>query len=106
MKGLQKSYFSTVSNDFTRKERLTIAEGKRVYKHVAILDLKGVGMSHFGEKFRSTLREVLQLDQTFYPESLFVLIVVNAGFLIRTIWSIVSPWLDPITLQRVRIFYF
>ena len=41
---------------------------RRIYKHIAILDLKGLGMSHLGSKFTDPMKKFVSVDQDFYPE--------------------------------------
>ena len=39
--------------------------------------------------------------QYYYPESLSKLIIVNAPWVFRMLWAIVSPWIHPLTRERV-----
>ena len=84
------------------KEAASKAQGRRVYKHIAVLDLKGLGMSHLSSKFTDPMKKFIHIDQDNYPETLFVMIVVNAGMLLKTAWKIVSKFIDPITKERIK----
>ena len=75
---------------------------RRIYKHIAILDLKGLGMSHLGSKFTDPMKKFVAVDQDFYPETLHVMIVVNAGFIVKAAWKIASGMLDPLTKERIK----
>jgi hypothetical protein len=84
------------------KDDMSKQRGDRVYKQLVILDLKGLGMSHLSSKFRAPMSQFIHIDQDFYPETLFVMVIINAGFLVKAAWAIVSPLLDPITKQNIR----
>lgn len=83
------------------KVRLSERTGRRIYKHVVIMDMEDFGFSHFGDKFRGPLKKIIDIDSTKYPESLSQMYIVNASFMFKAIWAIVSPWLDPITKTRI-----
>lgn len=85
----------------TAKEELSRRYGQMTYKHVCIMDLDGVGMSHFGQNFREPIKQVLNIDQNMYPETLHVMVIVNYSLVFKAIWKIVSPWIDPLTKARI-----
>lgn len=77
--------------------------GKTVYKHVHIMDLAGLKMSHFSGESRALVQKVLGVANEHYPESLFSLYVTNAPMIFRGIWSVIRVWLHPITQKKVNI---
>ncbi|KAK3235399.1 hypothetical protein CYMTET_54393 [Cymbomonas tetramitiformis] len=77
--------------------------GKTVYKHVHIMDLAGLKMSHFSGESRALVQKVLGVANEHYPESLFALYVTNAPMIFRGIWSVIRVWLHPITQKKVNI---
>ncbi len=85
------------------KVRLSQKTGKPNYKHVAIMDLEGFSLKHFGKKMTEPTKKLIELDQTKYPETLSKMLVVNAPFYFRAVWAIVSPFLDPITKTRIKV---
>ena len=84
------------------KDEASKLHGRRIYKHVAILDLKGLGMSHLGSKFTDPLKKFIHIDQDYYPETLHVMIIVNGGLLVKTAWKLASGFLDPLTKERIK----
>ena len=38
------------------KQKLSVKHGRRIYKHVALLDMKGLGWSHIGGEFRMKIQ--------------------------------------------------
>ena len=84
------------------RDAATAKYGRRIYKHIAILDLKGLSMSHLGSKFTEPMKKFISVDQDFYPETLHVMIVVNAGMLVKAAWKIAQGLLDPLTKERIK----
>lgn len=43
------------------------------------------------------------MDEANYPEGLKCYLAINAPKLVTVLYKMVSPWVDPRTLQKVRI---
>ncbi len=73
-----------------------------ISKVSVIFDLSGMNMSpdFMGIQF---IRKMLHIDQNYYPETLQKMFIINAPFFFTAIWAIISPWVDPITAQKIRI---
>ena len=84
------------------KDEATRRLGVRLYKHIAVVDLKGLSMGHLRDRFMQPMKQFVDIDQDYYPETLHVMVVVNANMLVKAAWKIVSRWLDPITKERIR----
>ena len=84
------------------KEEAYAATGVLKYKNIVILDLAGMGMSHMGSKFTAPMKSFIQIDQDFYPESLYQMVVTNAGWIVKSLWAIASPFIDPLTKERIK----
>jgi len=84
------------------KDRLAVKLGRHNYKHVVIMDLDGFTMSHFSKKFYEPIKRLVNIDQSKYPETLHKMFIVNYPFLFKAVWTIVSPWIDPITKSRIE----
>ena len=84
------------------KDAASKQHSRRIYKHIAIVDLKGLGMSHLGSKFTEPMKKFVSVDQDFYPETLHVMIVVNAGLIVKAAWKIAGAMLDPLTKERIK----
>jgi hypothetical protein len=84
------------------KEQQYAATGATKYKNIVILDLDGMGMSHMGSKFTAPMKSFIKIDQEYYPESLYQMVVTNAGWVVKTVWAMVSPFIDPITKERIK----
>lgn len=84
------------------KDRQSATTGRRIYKQLVILDLKGLGVSHMGSKFTDPMKQFIAIDQERYPETLFVMIIVNASWVVKSLWALLSPFIDPITKQNIK----
>ena len=47
------------------------------------------------------MKSVIHIDQFYYPETLKLMFITNASWVIKTIWKLVSPWIDPITKESI-----
>ncbi|KAF4726168.1 RuvB-like 2 [Perkinsus olseni] len=77
--------------------------GWKGYKHMMVIDMKNVSLSHAKGSFVGGFKKQLNIDQYYYPEVLSKMVVVNAGVVISTLWKMVKPWVDPITVDRIKI---
>ncbi|EER05936.1 phosphatidylinositol/phosphatidylcholine transfer protein, putative [Perkinsus marinus ATCC 50983] len=77
--------------------------GWRGYKHMMVIDMKNVGLGHGKSSFITGFKKQLNIDQYYYPEVLSKMVVVNAGVVISTLWKMAKPWVDPITVDRIKI---
>lgn len=94
-------HIQTMENLDRYKDELSRKYGRLLYKHIAILDLDGVGMSMLGGKYRGTLQHMIHIDQHYFPESLHRMVIVNAPFMFKMMWAIVRPFLHPLTQARI-----
>jgi hypothetical protein len=83
------------------KEKITKDSGELCYKHIVILDLEGIGLSHMGSGFRAPMKQLINIDQYFYPETLHAMVITNSSWIFKALWKICSPWIDPLTKQRI-----
>lgn len=67
------------------------------------MDLEGFSLKHLGGKFTDPIKQLIDIDQTKYPETLHMMLIVNAPFIFKAGWTIVSPFLDPITKTRIKV---
>ena len=72
-------------------------------KRLVILDLIGLNASMLGGSGFGLLKQMIDLDQRHYPESMYKTFIINAPWLLSTAFEIVKPWLDPLTLTKIHI---
>jgi len=80
------------------QERRCGAEGKLV----RIMDMARLSLAPDSVSL-PIFRTVLNIDANHYPERLDTLYIVNAPWLFKPLWAVISPWLDPLTRAKFRI---
>jgi hypothetical protein len=76
--------------------------GKLIEKQVVVMDMKGVPVFVEWACFKS-LKEVITVDEAYYPETLKNLFVINAPIYFTALYRIVKPWLDPLVIEKIQI---
>jgi len=66
-----------------------------------ILDYKGTSQMSGIANYKVNL-EVLNVLQDHYPETLGVCLILNASWSFSTFWSMISPFIHPITKEKVH----
>ena len=46
---------------------------------------------------------MLKSDETYYPETLKKVFIINAPMYFTAVWTVVKPWLDPVVLSKIEI---
>ena len=78
--------------------------GKRIDKIFMIMDLKNVGMKIFlDKKIKKIIGITTKISQSYYPELLHKLIIVNAPFIFKTFFQAIKIFLDKKTLNKISI---
>eukprot|EP00055_Hartaetosiga_balthica_P007473 m.25691 g.25691 ORF g.25691 m.25691 type:complete len:326 (+) comp5790_c0_seq1:321-1298(+) len=85
------------------KEDISTRRSEQRYKYILIVDLKGTGMGILGGKKRGMLQKIFNVGADNFPESIWKIFVVNTPFIFRTVWSVVKPWIDPITQAKINL---
>jgi len=69
---------------------------------VTILDLKGVSLFQFANVF-NFVKQVADIAQNYYPELLGRMFIINAPWLFSSVWNMVKPLLDEVTVKKIAI---
>lgn len=102
MEDVKKFHIQMMERVNRLKEEQYALTGVVKYKNIVILDLAGMGMSHLGSKFTAPMKSFIKIDQEYYPESLFQMVITNAGWVVKTLWAVIAPFIDPITKERIK----
>ncbi|KAL3663241.1 hypothetical protein V7S43_011650 [Phytophthora oleae] len=86
------------------KSAISKRRGHRVYKHVCIVDLKGLSMKLLSPSVLSHLKPIFDVGQLYYPETLHCLYVVNAPFIFYSAWKVLSAIIQPETREKIQVF--
>ena len=81
------------------------ARGPRRYKQVYIIDLSQLSLSSLMARsaVRTMTTEIIKGANAYYPETLWKLFIVNAPFIFRSVYSIISPFIHPVTKEKIKI---
>lgn len=81
----------------------SMAAGKNIEQTFAILDLKGVGIRHLTGAVKKMLQQIIQVDQSNYPEMLGKTAIINGGSVIGFVFPFVRPFLDKRTQNKIEV---
>lgn len=76
--------------------------GKHIEQCYTILDMKGVALSQ-ASTVVPFVRETAKIAQDYYPEMMGKMIIINSPMLFRGAFTLVKPFLDPVTLSKIEI---
>ncbi|KAI9788099.1 MAG: cytosolic factor, phosphatidylinositol/phosphatidylcholine transfer protein [Peltula sp. TS41687] len=76
--------------------------GKLLETSCTIIDLKGVGLGNASSVI-GYIRQASAISQNHYPERLGKLYLINAPWGFATVFSVVKGFLDPVTVQKIRV---
>ena len=68
------------------------------------MDLKGFSLgNHFTKDTRELVKSFIKMASDNYPETVFKIFVVNAPFVFRSAYALASPFIHPVTRDKIRI---
>lgn len=76
-------------------------DGKTVEHFVTILDLAGLGLYH--GKALSVLKQLQDVDNTYYPDCVGPVYLVNAPWIMPTLWEMAKPILNEQIKAKIKI---
>ena len=85
--------------------RANEARGPQRYKQVYIIDLGQLSITSLMARpaVRAMTLEIVKGANAFYPECLWKLFIVNAPFVFRSVYSMVSPLIHEVTKKKIKI---
>lgn len=78
------------------------AVGHPVETSCTILDLKGVGFKAFWD-VKDYVQKTSNIGQNYYPETMGKFYIINSPWGFSTVWGVIKPWLDPVTVAKISI---
>jgi hypothetical protein len=78
------------------------AAGHPVETSCTILDLNNVSLSNF-YSVKNYVAQASSIGQDRYPECMGKFYIINAPYLFSTVWSLIKPWLDEVTVSKIAI---
>ena len=71
-----------------------------VDSYIVIADMRDFGLSNFK---MSDFKQISPVFNDFYPEVMFRLIIVNANFIFKSMWSAIKLVVHPQTIEKISI---
>ncbi|KAF9224456.1 hypothetical protein BS17DRAFT_779824 [Gyrodon lividus] len=78
------------------------AVGHPVETSCTIMDLAGVSLTSF-YRVKDYVFQAAGIGQDRYPECMGKFYIINAPWAFSTVWSIIKPWLDEVTVAKIDI---
>ncbi|CAH0368054.1 unnamed protein product [Pelagomonas calceolata] len=78
--------------------------GPRRYKNVYVMDLSKLStMSMSSSSVRDMAKAIVTGAGSFFPETAWKLFIVNAPFIFRSAYKVISPLIHPVTRDKIKI---
>ncbi|KAL6547025.1 hypothetical protein OROMI_022746 [Orobanche minor] len=82
----------------------SIAAKRRICSTTTILDVQGLGVKNFTKTSASLLSSMAKIDNSYYPETLHRMYIVNAGpGFKRVLWPAAQQLLDAKTIAKIHV---
>lgn len=81
----------------------TLIEPSEAGKSIYIIDLNGMGMRDFAGEVVDFVKKTSAFTAAHYPERSGSIFVINVPSWFSIIWKTVSPWIDPVTVKKMKI---
>ena len=81
----------------------TLIEPSESGKSIYIIDLNGMGMRDFAGEVVDFVKKTSAFTAAHYPERSGSIFVINVPSWFSIIWKTVSPWIDPVTVKKIKI---
>lgn len=82
----------------------SIAAKRQICSTTTILDVQGLGFKNFTPTAASLLAAMSKVDNSFYPETLHRMFIVNAGSTFkRCLWPAAQKFLDAKTIAKIQV---
>ncbi|KAK7346244.1 hypothetical protein VNO80_20759 [Phaseolus coccineus] len=82
----------------------SIAAKRRISSTTTILDVQGLGIKNFSPTAASLLAAITKIDNSYYPETLHRMYIINAGLgFKKMLWPAAQKFLDAKTIAKIQV---
>ncbi|KAG8365199.1 hypothetical protein BUALT_Bualt18G0079500 [Buddleja alternifolia] len=82
----------------------SVAAKRRICSTTTVLDVHGLGVKNFTKTAAGLLAAMAKIDNSYYPETLHSMYVVNAGTgFKKVLWPAAQKFLDPKTIAKIHV---
>ncbi|KAH7904254.1 CRAL-TRIO domain-containing protein, partial [Hygrophoropsis aurantiaca] len=99
---LQRLVFEYEKSVNERLPACSKAVGHPVETSCTILDLNNVSLTNF-YRVKDYVSHAASIGQDRYPESMGKFYIINAPWAFSTVWALIKPWLDEVTVSKIEI---
>lgn len=87
------------------KVKLSQELGVTRYKQVYVLDLAPLALGPLISRsdVRHLTKDIMGLGSQYYPEGMWKIFIINAPFIFRTVYGMMSPFINPVTKEKIKI---
>eukprot|EP00635_Sarcinochrysidales_sp_CCMP3193_P014560 CAMPEP_0118913656 /NCGR_PEP_ID=MMETSP1166-20130328/14369_1 /TAXON_ID=1104430 /ORGANISM="Chrysoreinhardia sp, Strain CCMP3193" /LENGTH=322 /DNA_ID=CAMNT_0006853221 /DNA_START=48 /DNA_END=1020 /DNA_ORIENTATION=- len=87
------------------QKKLTDDRGTKRYKQVYVIDLAEVSLGAImsNANVRAMTKAIMGAANAYFPETMWKCFIINAPFIFRSVYAIVSPFIHPVTKEKIKI---
>ena len=78
--------------------------GQQITNSMVLLDLERFGLGMWNATTMGFVRQVSRISQDYYPETMGQMIICNAPFVFKWVYSMCKGWVDEATLKKIKVF--
>ena len=89
--------FTHLYESLSNKSKLNITQT------LSIIDLKGCSFRSLSKEVYVYIKNIINIGNTYYPETIYKMFIINAPFVFNTMWSLIKPLIPIKTREKIHI---
>lgn len=70
---------------------------------LSIIDLKGCSFQSLTQEVYVYIKNIINIGNTYYPETIYKMFIINTPFVFNTVWSLIKPLIPKRTREKIHI---